>query len=66
MGHFIIRRAGHLCCKGMRTVACLLDATYNKGIKLCRPAKQELEQRLQRSPELNWWDITIHPKTVSL
>ena len=50
----------------MRTVACLLDATYNMGIKLCRSAKRELEQRLQRSPELNWWDITIHPKTVSL
>ena len=62
----VIHRAGNFCWKGIRTVACLLDATYNKGIKLCRPAKQELEQRLQRSPELNWWDITIHPKTVSL
>ena len=50
----------------MRTVACLLDATYNKGIKLFRSAKRELAQRLQRSPELNWWDTTIHPKTVSL
>ncbi len=50
----------------MRTVACLLDAAYNKGIKLFRSAKRELAQRLQRSPELNWWDITIHPKTVSL
>ena len=62
----VIGRAGNFCWKGIRTVACLLDATYNKGIKLCRPEKRALEQRLQRSSELHWWDITIHRKTVSL
>jgi len=50
----------------MRTVACLVDAIYVKGIKLCGNEKMDLEQRLERSSELNWWDINIHPKTVRL
>ena len=29
-------------------------------------AKAKLEQRLQRSLALHWWDITIHPKLVFL
>jgi transposase len=62
----VIRCAGSFCWKGIRTVACLLDAVYDKGIKLCRLAKRVLEQRLQRSTKLHWWDITIHTQTVPL
>jgi len=52
--------------KGMRTMACLVDAIYEKGVKLCGNEKIDLEQRLERSTELNWWDINIHHKTVCL
>ena len=50
----------------MRTMACLIDAIYEKGVKLCSPQKKDLECRLERSEKLNWWDITIHPKPVHL
>ena len=44
----------------------LLDATYEKGVKVCGKEKSELEQRLQRSPYLHWWDIKISPKMGDL
>jgi hypothetical protein len=62
----VINRAGNFSWKGMRTMACLLDATYEKGVKLRGNEKRNLEHRLLRSTVLNWWDITIHPKTVLL
>jgi hypothetical protein len=62
----VIRRAGNFFWKGLRTMTRLLDAAYEKGVKVCGNEKSELEQRLQRSPVLHWWDITIHPKTVIL
>jgi len=62
----VINRAGNFCWKGMRTMACLVDTIYEKGVKLFGNDKRNLEHRLERSSELNWWDITIHPKTVLL
>ena len=62
----VITRAGNFCWKGKHTAVCLVDAIYEKGIKLCRNEKRAPEQRLERFPELTWWDITIHPKTVLL
>jgi len=62
----VLNRAGNFFWKGMRTVVQLLDAQYEKGIKVCGNEKIELEQRLQRSPVLQWWDIAIYPKTVCL
>jgi len=62
----VLKRAGNFVWKGVRTVTRLLDAAYEKGIKVCGKEKLDLEQRLQRSPELPWWDISIYPKTVSL
>jgi hypothetical protein len=62
----VINRAGSFYWKGMRTMACLIDAIYEKGVKLCSPEKRDLEHRLKRSEKLNFWDITIHPKTVPL
>ncbi len=52
--------------KGVRTVARLLDEPYEKGVKVCGNEKTQIEQRLQRSAVLNWWDITIYPKVVCL
>jgi hypothetical protein len=60
----VLNRAGNFFWKGMRTVAQLLDAPYKKGVKVMGNEKIELEKRLKRSPVLNWWDITIQPKTV--
>ena len=55
-----------LLWKGMRTIARLVDAVYEKGVKVCGGDKTALEHRLERSTDLNWWDITIHPKMVLL
>ena len=62
----VLKRAGNFFWKDIRTVACLLDRAYAKGIKVCGHEKVALEQRLQRSATLKWWDITIHPKAVCL
>jgi hypothetical protein len=62
----VLKRAGNFFWKGVRTVTRLLDSVYEKGIKICGNEKLDLEQRLQRSPVLRWWDITIYPKTVNL
>lgn len=62
----VISRAGNFCWKGMRTIASLMDAVYEKGVKIGGSEKRDLEHRLERSTDLQWWDITIHPKTVLL
>jgi len=62
----VLKRAGNFFWKGLRTVTKLLDAAYEKGVKVCGNEKSELEKRLQRSPVLHWWDVTIHPKTVNM
>ena len=62
----VLKRAGNFVWKGLRTVTRLLDAPYEKGVKICGNQKSDLEQRLQRSPVLHWRDITIYPKTVTL
>ena len=62
----VISRAGNFCWKGMRTIASLVDSVYEKGVKIFGREKRDLEHRLERSNDLNWWDLTIHPKTVLL
>jgi len=37
---------------------------YEKGVKICGKEKNDLENRLLRSLDLRWWDITIYPKVV--
>lgn len=62
----VISRARNFYWKGVRTIASLVSAIYEKGVKICGSQKSDLEHRLQRSTDLNWWDITIHPKMVLL
>jgi len=62
----VIRRAGNFIWKGLRTMTRLLNGTYEKGVKVYGDEKTALEQRLQRSSLLRWWDITIQPKKVNL
>lgn len=60
----VLNRAANFSWKGLRATVRLIDNIYEKGIKVCGKEKAELEKRLQRSPTLPWWDITICPKTV--
>lgn len=62
----VVRRAGNFVWKGLHTVTRLLDVAYEKSVRVCGNEKSELEQRLQRSTALHWWDIIIHPNTVYL
>jgi len=62
----VLNRAGNFLWKGVRTIVSLLEAVYEKGVKVCGSEKVNLESRLQRAADLPWWDITIHPKTVTL
>ena len=60
----VLNRAANFSWKGLRATVRLIDMIYEKGVKVCGKEKAELEKRLQRSPTLPWWDITICPKTV--
>jgi hypothetical protein len=60
----VLNRSANFLWKGLRATVRLLDAVYEKGVKLCRKEKTELEQRLQRSTEFPWYDITIRPIMV--
>jgi len=60
----VLNRAANFLWKGVRTTATLLETVYEKGVKFSRKDRAVLEQRLQRSPKLPWWDISIRSKTV--
>ncbi len=60
----VLNRAANFFWKGLSATVKLLDEAYEKGIKVAGKERVALEQRLQRSPTLPWWDITIYPKTV--
>ncbi len=60
----VLNRAANFFWKGLSATVKLLDEAYEKGVKVVGKEKVALEQRLQRSQTLPWWDITIYPKTV--
>ena len=62
----VINRASNFAWRGIAATAMLIDTVYQKGIKLCDKEKKNLEKRLMRSKELQWWDISISSKTVFL
>jgi hypothetical protein len=62
----VINRAKSFTWRGISATAMLIDTEYQKGIKLCGKEKKNLEKRLIRSKDLQWWDISIRPKTVFL
>jgi hypothetical protein len=61
----VLRWASNFVWRSMRTTTHLLEGVYQKGIKVCGKRKLALEERLQRSRTLPWWDITIKPKMVN-
>lgn len=60
----VLNRAATFAWKGAQPIVKLLDTIYEKGVKLGSKEKMALENRLHRSSELPWWDITIYPKMV--
>jgi hypothetical protein len=60
----VLNRAGNFLWRGMHATVRLLDAVYEKGIRLRGKEKDDLEARLRRAPDLHWWDIVIYPKMV--
>ena len=60
----ILQRSANFVWKGFGATVRLLNSVYERGVKLCKKDKVKLEQRLQRSPELPSYDITIDPKMV--
>ena len=60
----VLKRAGNFVWKGLQTTAVSLGTFYEKGVKVCGKEKRALQARLVRNPELQWWDVTIHPDTV--
>lgn len=60
----VLKRARSFSWKGMCATAREIKASYPKGITLSGKAKQALEDRLERSASLPWWDITIRPISV--
>jgi len=60
----VLNRAGNFVWKGLRAAVHLLNAVYEKGVKVCGKERTELEQRIERSKQLPWYDIIISTKTV--
>lgn len=57
----VLNRASNFVWKGIHATVHLLNAVYEKGIKVCGKRRSELEQRLQRSEQLPLYDIIICP-----
>lgn len=60
----VLNRAGNFVWKGFCASVNLLKKVYEKGVKVSGKAKVQLEERLQRSDRLPFYDITIEPVTV--
>jgi hypothetical protein len=59
----VLKRATHFVWKGFNAVVTSLETVYEKGIKVLGTATTLLEERLQRSEPLPFYDITIRPQT---
>ena len=60
----VINRASNFVWKKVRTVACLIETTYEKGVKVGGKDMQAIEERLGRSDKLPLYDITVTPLMV--
>lgn len=47
--------------RGIRPIVVLNQRIYSKGISLSKTAMREIENRLERNPDLPKWDILIRP-----
>src|SRR5262245_52155376 len=51
--------------KGLHPIVALSQKVYQKGVALSKRARQMVEDRLERHPELSHWDILIQPVSTS-
>ena len=51
--------------KGIHPIVALSRKVSHKGVPLRKRAMQAVEARLERHPELPYWDILIHPASIS-
>jgi hypothetical protein len=57
----VLNWAGTMTWKGLRPVVHLLEATYEKGVRVAKKAFQEISQRLQRDESLPKYFVRISP-----
>ena len=50
--------------KGITPLVRLTRKAYHKAVRIRGKAQRALEARLQRHPDLRWWDIRIQPQPV--
>jgi len=62
----VIQRAERFSWRGIHPIAVSVVDDYEKGITLSKKEKADLENRLDRSTCLRWWDVYVRPKTVYL
>ena len=60
----VISRASNFFWRSTRTLTTFIDKAHEKGIKLSKKEKAEVDSRISRSLTLPFYDITIKPKTV--
>ena len=60
----VLNRASDFVRKGLNATVSLLKTSCEKGVKICGKEKVGMEERLQRSERLPFYDITINPETV--
>ena len=51
--------------KGIHPIVELSQKLYQKGVTLSKKAMRAVEARLERHPELPYWDILIRPAVTS-
>jgi hypothetical protein len=61
----VLQCALRMVWKGQHPTVKRLAGDYPDGIRVTGSAKKELESRLERSPTLRKYDITIRPRQVS-
>jgi hypothetical protein len=57
----MLQWAKSITWKGIHPIVVLNQQTYAKGISLSKTAMREVENRLERNPDLPKWDILIRP-----
>jgi len=60
----VLKRAANFFWKKVRSVVCLTETAYEKGVKIGGEEMQAIEERLERSDKLPLYDITIAPLMV--
>jgi hypothetical protein len=57
----MLQWAKSMTWKGIHPIVVLNQRPYSKGISLSKTAMREVENRLERNPDLPKWDILIRP-----